>query len=150
MPWLMACCLAGALTGPIDSLDRASLDRAVTEFGAAFARADTAGLDTLLTDDYVHTNGGTASVLDKARWLAYVGGRRAELESGRLRLDRYETSGMTVQWNPPVAVVLAQVTSEGVRDGRTFTSRVQVTQVWLHRGGRWRRAAFHDSPLPGP
>ena len=146
----MACCVAGALTDPIDSLDRASLDRAVTEFAAAFARADTAGLAALLTDDYVHTNGATASVLDKPGWLAYVAGRRAELESGRLRVDRYETSGMTVRWNPPVAVVLAQVTSEGVRDGRRFTSRVQVTQVWLRRGGRWRRAAFHDSARPGP
>jgi hypothetical protein len=84
-------------------------------FDAAFARADAAALDSLLTAAYVHTNGGTGAVLDKSRWLEYISAqyisaRRVALETGRLR----------------------------------------VTQVRVYRERRWRRAAFHDSPVSGP
>jgi hypothetical protein len=104
--------LTGLLGTEPDSLHRLALERALGAFSAAFLQADEKALDTLLADDYVHTNGGTGSVLDKARWLEYIRARRAELASGRLRMDHYESSEVTIRW-------------------------------------QWRRAAFHDSPLPG-
>jgi Domain of unknown function (DUF4440) len=143
---LLLTCLFG--TEP-DSLHRLALERALDAFSAAFLRAEEKALDTLLTDDYVHTNGGTGSVLDKARWLEYIRTRRAELASGRLRVDRYESTDVTIRWHGDAAVVSSQVVSEGSRDGRPFAARLQVTQVWVRSGGKWRRAAFHDSPLPG-
>ncbi len=133
-----------------DTLRRLALERAINAFSAAFLLADENALDTLLADDYVHTNGGTGSVLDKARWLEYIRTRRAELANGRLRVDRYESSDVTIRWHGDAAVVSSQVESEGSRDGRPFATRLQVTQVWVRSGGQWRRAAFHDSPLPGP
>ena len=55
---------------------------------------------------------------------------------------------------PLITAVLAlsapdvhEVTTAGERKGERFRSTVQVTQVWVREGGRWRRAAFHDSPL---
>ena len=56
---------------------------------------------------------------------------------------------MTIRWHGDAAVVSSQVVSEGSRDGQPFATRLQVTQVWVRSGGQWRRAAFHDSRLPG-
>jgi Domain of unknown function (DUF4440) len=144
---LLLTCMLG--TEP-DSLRRLALERALNAFSAAFLRADENALNTLLADYYVHTNGGTGSVLDKARWLEYIRKRRAELASGRLRVDRYQSTDVTIRWHGDAAVVSSQVESEGSRDGQPFATRLQVTQVWVRSGGQWRRAAFHDSPLPGP
>jgi uncharacterized protein DUF4440 len=144
---LLLTCLLG--TEP-DTLRRLALERALDAFGAAFLRADENALDTLLADDYVHTNGGTGGVLDKARWLEYIRTRRAELANGRLRVDRYQSTEVTIRWHGDAAVVSSQVESEGTRHGQPFATRLQVTQVWVRSGGQWRRAAFHDSPFPGP
>lgn len=151
LAWALSIGPAGpAPAGDPDTLSRVALERALNAFSDAFLSADAEGLDTLLVANYVHTNGGTASVLDKARWLDYVRSRRAELASGRLRVDRYETSGVTIRWQGHAAVVTWRVVSEGVQDGTPYASRLQVTQVWVRANGRWRRAAFHDSPLPSP
>lgn len=133
-----------------DSLSRLALERALDAFGDAFLSADAEGLDTLLMPEYLHTNGGSGTVLDKAAWLDFVRSRRAELARGRLRVDRYETSSVTIRRHGDAAVVSSRVLSEGVRDGTPYASRLQVTQLWVRTDGRWRRAAFHDSPLPPP
>jgi ketosteroid isomerase-like protein len=133
-----------------DSLRRLQLERALGAFSAAFLRADAEALDTLLTDDYLHINGGTGGVLDKERWLEYIRTRRAEIASGRLRVDRYESSAVMIRWHGDAAVVSSQVVSDGSRDGKPFATRLRVSQVWVRSDGQWRRAAFHDSPLLDP
>jgi hypothetical protein len=127
---------------------RDGLETTLRDFNHAFVEADSTALDTLLAPEYVHTNGGSGSILDREAWLAYIGDRRAELRGGRLRVDRYETSGVTIRRHPGSAVVSGRVVSRGTRDGVPFASRLRVTQVWVHFDGRWRRAAFHDSPIP--
>ena len=125
-----------------------SLETTLRAVNRAFVEADSGALDTLLAPGYVHTNGVSGSVLDRGTWLAYIRDRREELRSGRLRVDRYETPEATIRWHPGGAVVSNRVMSEGTRDGVRFTSRLQVTQIWVRLDGRWRRAAFHDSPIP--
>lgn len=124
------------------------LETTLRVFNRAFAEADSATLDTLLARGYVHTNGGTGSVLDRGTWLGYIRDRRAELRGGRLRVDRYETTDASIRRYPGSAVVTSRVVSGGTRDGVAFASRLQVTQVWAQLDGRWRRVAFHDSPIP--
>jgi hypothetical protein len=135
-PWISA-----------DSTARTELVQALADFRDAFAKADAAALDRLLADDYVHTNGGSGQVLDRAAWLGYVRSRRAELDSGILRIEEYRSSEPVIRLLGTVAVVTHEVTTAGERKGQRFRSRVQVTQMWSREGGRWRRAAFHDSPL---
>lgn len=152
---LLACAVAAADCSPPrrhqtepDSAARASLTLALQAFGAAFQAADAEALDTLLAPDYVHTNGSSGSVLDRSRWLEYIRSRRADLRSGRLRVERYETSGIAIHWFPRMAVVTSRVSTAGTENGVPFARRLQVTQVWMREGSRWRRAAFHDSPAP--
>jgi hypothetical protein len=64
-----------------------------------------------------------------APWWSFTGG----LDAGVVRIEEYRSS------EPVIRLI--------VRKGERFRSRVQVTQVWIREGGRWRRAAFHDSPL---
>lgn len=131
-----------------DSVDRAALQKALQDFSSAFLAADAQALDTLLAADYLHTNGGTGAVLTKAEWLDYIRARRADLRAGRLRVHRYETTDMVIRWYSGAAVVSGRVFAEGRRNGAAFSSRLQVTQLWIRTGDRWRRAAFHDSPVP--
>ena len=130
--------------------DSVALEGALKAFSTAFVRADAGVLDTFLVADYLHTNGGTGAVLNKAQWLDYVRSRRSDLQSGRLSVERYETVGLVIRWYPSAAVVSSQVLAEGREDGIPFASRLQVTQVWIRVGEGWRRAAFHDSRTPGP
>lgn len=131
-----------------DSSSRTALHAALDAFSAAFRNADPEALDTLLTVSYLHTNGGSGQVLSKDEWLEFVRRRRMDLRSGRLQVDTYETSGVTIRWCSGAAIVSSQVASEGRNNGQSFHSRLRVTQLWLRLGTGWRRAAFHDSPLP--
>ncbi len=106
---------------------------AVSAFSRAFVEADVSVLRTLLTEDYVHINGRSGSLLNRDEWLNWIASRRAELDSGRLVIDTYRIEDVNVQIHGEAAVV---------------TGRVRFTNVWVEQGGVWRRAAFHDSPFP--
>jgi ketosteroid isomerase-like protein/catechol 2,3-dioxygenase-like lactoylglutathione lyase family enzyme len=121
---------------------------AVAAFGRAFREADMSALQTLLTDDYVHVNGGSGNAIDREEWLKWMASRRAEIDSGALVLSRYDVEDVTVRITGKTAVVTAVVHSSGKRNGVSFTSSVRVTNVWVEQAGEWRRAAFHDSALP--
>ncbi len=123
-----------------DSATRAALASALRSFSAAFLKADAEALDTFLVTDYLHTNGGTGTVLDKTRWLDYIRTRRAALQRGHLRVDRYELVGTAITSYPGTAIVSSQVVTEGLQNSIPFASRLQVTQVWLSRRPKVRRA----------
>jgi ketosteroid isomerase-like protein len=120
----------------------------VSAFGRAFVEADVSVLETLLAQDYIHVNGRSGSVLSRDEWLKWVESRRTELNSGKLMIDSYSVGDVKVQVYGEAAVVTGVVHSSGHREGALFTSGVRFTNVWVVQGGAWRRAAFHDSPLP--
>jgi ketosteroid isomerase-like protein len=121
---------------------------AIMAFGTAYSRADTATLRTLLAADYVHVNGGSGATLDRERWLDWIGTRRAKLEAGTLQIRSYELTDLDVRVHGQAVVATGTVHATGVEDGTPFASRLRFTNVWVYEEGRWRRAAFHDSPVP--
>jgi len=121
---------------------------AVSALGRAFAKADVATLQTLLAQGYVHVNGGSGSVLDRDEWLSWITSRRAELDSGQLFIDTYSVEDVEIEVYGNVSVVTGVVYSTGQRNGASFVSRIRFTNGWIKSGDTWRRAAFHDSPLP--
>jgi hypothetical protein len=120
----------------------------VSAFGRAFAEADKPVLQALLTKDYIHVNGRSGSVLNRDKWLKWITSRRAQLDSGELSITTYIVSDVKVQIYGEAAVVTGVVHSSGQRNNVLFSSRVRFTNLWVKQGGAWRRAAFHDSPLP--
>lgn len=123
---------------------------AVTKFGQAFLDADVEILESLLTSDYIHVNGGSGNVLKRSEWLDWIKSRRTELKTGQLIIDEYNTKDVVVKLYENAAIVTGTVYSSGNHDGKPFASHVRFTNTWGLIDGVWRRAAFHDSPLPLP
>jgi ketosteroid isomerase-like protein len=123
---------------------------AVARFGQAFLDADVEVLESLLTDDYIHVNGNSGNVLKRNEWLNWIKSRRTELEAGHLIIDEYETKDVAVKIYENVAIVTGTVYSNGKHNGELFASHVRFTNTWVLINEEWRRAAFHDSPLPFP
>ena len=122
----------------------AAIESRVTAFAVAFRDADAAVLAGMLAPRYVHTNGGGAP-LGREQWLGYVTSRKKELDSGQLRLSRYENQDLQIVLYGKTAVVTGINVSEGSRNGTTFSRRLRFTQVWVEIDGNWHRAAFHDA-----
>ncbi len=132
-----------------DAADPArAVEAAVEAFGEAFAVADVEALDALLATDYVHVNGGSGSLVSRSDWLAWIASRQTDLASGGLVIETYEVQDLRIDLHGSAAVVTGVVTSNGIERGERFASRLRFTNLWVHEDGAWRRAAFHDSPLP--
>jgi len=123
---------------------------AVSAFARAFVEADVSVLETYLTNDYIHVNGRSGRVLNRKQWLSWMESRRADLNNGELVLNAYRVEDLRVVLYGEAAVVTGAVHSSGDQKGVAFTSQVRFTNVWVIQGGAWRRAAFHDSPMPEP
>ncbi|MFW6085172.1 MAG: nuclear transport factor 2 family protein [Gemmatimonadota bacterium] len=121
---------------------------AVERFGQAYRDADVGTLRGMLSPDYVHVNGGSGSRIDRDQWLSWVASQKRLLDEGELRIESYEVTDTRIQLHGNTAVVTGTVSSEGVRSGEPFRVNVRFTNVWVDEDGTWRRAAFHDSPIP--
>lgn len=101
-----------------------------------------------MTTEYSHVNGGSGTVLTREEWLAWIRDRREEIDAGKLVVRVYRIEDLAVRVYGDSAVVTGVAHSTGERQGSPFTSRVRFTNLWVLDDGEWRRAAFHDSPLP--
>jgi len=120
---------------------------AVEGFSRAFLEADVETLEKILTNDYVHINGRSGTVLDRNEWLTWMQTRGKEMENRELQISEYRVEDLTVKIYENAAIVTGVVVSSGTQKGDPFSSRVRFTNTWILVEGMWYRAAFHDSPL---
>lgn len=139
--------LAACASAPSGQWARASLPSAIEALNEAYRTADVAVLETLITSDYAHTNGASAPI-GREEWLAWNRLRAERQASGAWRTDSYVADGVEVRRLGDVAVVTGVVRSSGVRDGAPSQVAVRFTALWVVENNQWRRAAFHDAPLP--
>lgn len=132
-------------TGVVDDPEQQVQD-AVARFGDAFVAADVAVLELLLSDDYIHTN-STGSVLNKQQWLEYIKSRRADLESGRLKMESYKNTDLRIRVYEEAAIVTGTNVAKGKREDKQFVTELRFTHLWVRQRGQWKRAAFHDSAI---
>ena len=128
------------------SPNRDDLYRALDSFNLAFEKGDISQLASMITDNYVHTNGSWRS-FGKEKWLGYMRDRKAKIEQGDLIIHSYSTQEVDVQWYGQSAIVTAKITSSGIEDGLAFSKEFRVTNIWVYEGQRWKRAGFHDTPI---
>lgn len=145
---LMLAVLGAELAEKVDR--EAEVRTAVNVFARAFLEADVPTLKSLLTENYVHVNGRSGDVLNRKNWLKWVKSRRAELENGELVVSDYRVEDVIVALDGNTAIVIGTVFSSQARKESASTSRIRFSNTWLYRKGEWRKAAFHDSPLPQP
>ncbi len=121
------------------------LRTSVQEFGNAFVKGDVAKLDAMLTERYVHSNSGS-KVLGKKEWLNWVKKRSEKIKSGQIKYDTYTTEELLIEIYGNTAVVKGRNRGSGLKDGKPFTLDIRFTHLWVKEAGKWKRAAFHDSP----
>ena len=121
---------------------RSSLEK----FNNAFIEADTAQLITMLTADYIHTNGSNAPI-NRQTWLQYIASRKAAIDQGELRILDYQTSEVQISFLENTAIVNARVDVDQVQNGQHQQNAYRVTHMWKDEYGIWKRAAFHDGKI---
>jgi ketosteroid isomerase-like protein len=144
---LLCICSLGQESSPVSVDDsRREIENAVGRFSKAFVEADVSILNTLLSEDYIHTN-STGSALNKQQWLEYIKTRRADLEAGRLEIESYENKDLRIRVYGESAIVTGANVAKGKREGKPFVTQLRFTHLWIKQSGQWKRAAFHDSPV---
>ena len=130
-----------------EAVREAELRSAVQAFGRAYVEADVSELGLLLTENYVHVNGSTGNVLGREDWLEWVTSRRAQIETGELRILEYRIEDVAIVSHDTTAIVVGTVYSSQLTGDVSSTSRVRFSNTWLYRNEKWIRASFHDSPI---
>lgn len=120
--------------------------QAIEKFNAAFLKADVDQLASMLTNQYIHSNSGSA-IITKKTWLNYIKKRRKQLDSRQLRVNSYDTSELVIKTYANSAVANGLVVVKGIRNKKPFQSKIRFTHLWIKENGVWKRAAFHDSKL---
>ena len=133
---------------PEEADREAEVRAAVNAFGRAYVEADVPTLEYFLSENYVHVNGGSGNALNRDDWLKFVKSRRVEIDNGELVVIDYRIEDVKVVLDGNTAIVIGMWYSSQSRNGNSSTSKIRFSNTWLYREGVWRRAAFHDSPLP--
>jgi uncharacterized protein (TIGR02246 family) len=107
----------------------------------ALQKADTAALDSILSDTYVDTDDqGQRS--DKQ-------GIFSVLKSGDLKFESVRVSDMQVCAYGPAAVVTGTGVQRGTFKGDPITTRIVFTDTFMQQNGNWRAVSSHRSVAPG-
>ncbi len=123
-----------------------NLIQAIQNFNTAFENGDVDKLDKMITNNYIHTN-GSWKAFGKEDWLGYMSKRRTRLDSGELRIGKYQMNDLNIEMYGTAAVVTGKITIEGIENGESFSRDIRISNFWVFRNGRWKRAGFHDTRI---
>jgi len=118
----------------------------IDQFNNAFERGDTAALESMISENYVHTNGASAPI-GKKEWVRYLRKRESEITSGTLNIIAYTMDEIEIKFYDPVAIVTGKIRVQSKKEGTIQTNTYRVTHVWVYKGGTWKRAGFHDGKI---
>ncbi|WP_185152655.1 DUF4440 domain-containing protein [Fulvivirga aurantia] len=127
--------------------EKGELYLAIERFNQAFKEGDVKTLTSMITYDYVHTN-GTSKPINKSQWLDYLRKRSEDLSSGKLVVLAYSMEEMAIEiLYGKTAIVTGKVIVETEMEGSLHKNEYRVTHVWTKYKNGWRRAGFHDSKI---
>jgi len=107
----------------------------------ALQKADTATLDSILSDTYVDT--------DEQGQRNDKQGIFSVLKSGDLKFESVRVSDMQVYAYGPAAVVTGTGVQRGTFKGDPITTRIVFTDTFKQQNGNWRAVSSHRSVAPG-
>ena len=100
-------------------------------------KLDAAALEQVFADDITVAVPGMPE-MSKTQALGF-------LKSGRLKFDRYETSGVHVRTYGDAAVVTGHLARSRTVNGQAVADDWLFTKTYIRQGGSWRVVAFHAS-----
>lgn len=119
---------------------------ALKTFNQAFQNSDLPTILSMITPDYVHTNGNSKAI-GKEQWGNYLRKRDLEIKSGKLEILDYKMEEIQVVHHADMAIVTAKVEVVSKREGEMRENEYRVTNIWTYEAGNWKRAGFHDGKI---
>ncbi|MCK8521638.1 nuclear transport factor 2 family protein [Aquimarina sp. D1M17] len=123
-----------------------TLIKQIETFNNAFKEGNTELLASMITDNYVHTNGNSKAI-HKENWINYLSKRQKEIESGELTVRNYEMKDTEIQLYQETAIVTSKIIVSTVKSDRLHENEFRVTNIWVLENGIWKRAGFHDGKI---
>lgn len=119
------------------------IHRLIRKLGEAWAQNDLATLESLLSDDYIHTD-YLGRVQNRVEWLDYVRDRKA-----KVIVNKIEFEDVKVHVYGDVTVVTGRNIIRGAltEQGKEAGTQIRFTQVLLRKPKGWLRAAFQATPI---
>ena len=130
----------------VEEATQESLLETISTFNNAFRTADIAVLDSLTTENYSHSN-GTSKAIGKREWMDYLRKRKADLDSGKLKVNRYAMAETNIEMSKNIAVVTAKISVSSEVEGEVRENEYRVSNFWIYEVGSWKRAGFHDGKI---
>lgn len=125
---------------------KAELLEAIAEFNIAFQNADVPTLESMITENYIHTN-GTSKAIQKEDWLNYLMKRRQQISTGSITPKSYSMDEMMVHFYGNTALVTAKIESQTEIQDSLHVNAYRITNVWIKEKDEWKRAGFHDGKI---
>ncbi|MDN5203788.1 nuclear transport factor 2 family protein [Fulvivirgaceae bacterium BMA10] len=123
-----------------------TLKRTITEFNEAFKNCNVGKLESLITHDYLHTNGNN-NAIEKSDWLNYLKKRKRQIDNGELVVQEYKLLEPNIAMYQNSAILSGKILTKGISQGETFTREIRITNLWVEENGHWKRAGFHDTRI---
>ncbi|WP_299109854.1 nuclear transport factor 2 family protein [uncultured Tenacibaculum sp.] len=127
-------------------LTKETLLETITQFNTAFQKGDVAILKTMITDNYIHTN-GSSQPIKKEDWLGYLSKRQKQIATGNIEVLAYKMDEVQIEFFGSTAIVSAKITTTNKENNEVTTKEYRVTNVWVLQNGNWKRAGFHDGKI---
>ncbi|CAL2101178.1 conserved exported protein of unknown function [Tenacibaculum sp. 190130A14a] len=118
----------------------------IQQFNTAFQKGDVATLKTMITDNYIHTN-GSSQPIKKEDWLGYLSKRQKQIAYGNIEVLAYKMDEVQIELFGSTAIVSAKITTTNKENNEVTTKEYRVTNVWVIQNGNWKRAGFHDGKI---
>ena len=118
---------------------QASVQKAIDDIAAAFAKQDFNEIKTFFAPDHlvVTTYTGVSPVSE------YLPDAIENLDIRSAKVEDHQL----VELGPGVYMRTYFVENDGTLHGKTLPRRVLATQIWVQRDGRWVQRLYQETPL---
>ena len=118
----------------------------IKKFNRAFQEGNNAVLESMVTENYLHTNGNSKSI-GKKDWFNYLSKRENEIKSENLEVIEYKLDEMEMEFYGNMAIVTGKIVVSNKRKGEIQENEYRITNIWVNESGNWKRAGFHDGKI---
>ena len=118
----------------------------VEEFNFAFKECDIEQLETLITENYLHTNGNSRSI-KRNTWLEYLEKRKLEINNGNLVVNTYDMKEIEIELYDDMAIIIGKIVTSSTKSAEYQENEYRITNIWVKEDGNWKRAGFHDGKI---
>jgi len=126
--------------------DKEELTNAIERFNLAFREGDVDLLESMITDNYQHTNGNAKSI-GKESWINYLQKRKKDIVSRSLVVNSYSMEETQIEMFDDMAIVTAKIRVNSTNNDQSSENEYRVTNIWVVEEGKWKRAGFHDGKI---